>query len=830
MKRPIKVIISGGGTGGHIFPAISIANAIKEQQPDAEILFVGAEGRMEMQRVPDAGYEIIGLPIAGFDRKNLLRNFSVLIKLFRSQIKARRIIKKFRPDVAVGVGGYASGPLLKTAGMMSIPTLIQEQNSYAGVTNKLLAKNAKKICVAYDNMGTFFPANKILMTGNPVRQDLVNASIPREEALKSFGLNPAKKTILILGGSLGARTINQCIMTNLAIIERADVQFIWQTGKFYYEQAAETVKAAGEISNLYTTDFIKNMTHAYRAADLVISRAGAGSISEFCLLRKPVILIPSPNVAEDHQTKNALALVNKQAALYIKDSEAVEKLIPAALETIHNEIQLKELSENIAKLALPDSANIIAKEVIKLANIPENLGVAPRDSVYFVGAGGIGMSALIRYFLSKGKNVAGYDRTPSELTETLNKEGARIHYEDSVSLIPDAYKDKETTLIVYTPAVPQDHSELTFFRQLGFEIQKRAQVLGTITRASKALCVAGTHGKTTTSTMTAHLLYQSHVGCTAFLGGISKNYKTNLLLSKNSPYTVIEADEFDHSFHWLSPYMSVITSTDPDHLDIYGTEAAYMESFEKYTSLIQPGGYLLMRKGIALRPKIQPGVTVFTYARNEGDFRAENIRIGNGEIIIDFVAPQTRIKDIKLGVPVSINIENGVAAMALAHLSGATDEEIRRGMESFGGVDRRFDFKIKTDKLVFLSDYAHHPSEIKQSILSLRELYANRKITVVFQPHLYSRTNDFYSAFADSLSLADEVILLDIYPAREKPIPGVTSELIYRNIKPNIQKSLCTKEELVDRLREKPLDILIALGAGDIETYVPRIYQMLKNV
>lgn len=372
MKRPIRVIISGGGTGGHIFPAISIANAIKEQQPDAQILFVGAEGRMEMQRVPDAGYEIIGLPVAGFDRKNLLRNFSVLIKLFRSQLKARRIIKDFRPDVAVGVGGYASGPLLKTAGMMGVPTLIQEQNSYAGVTNKLLAKNAKKICVAYDRMETFFPADKIIMTGNPVRQDLVNSRIGREDALRPFNLDPAKKTILILGGSLGARTINQCIIANLEVIRQSDVQFIWQTGKFYFEQATEAVKKAGDIPNLYTTDFIKNMTDAYAAADLVISRAGAGSISEFCLLHKPVILVPSPNVAEDHQTKNALALVNKQAALYIKDAEAGEKLIPTALETIHHDKQLKELSENIAKLALPDSANIIAKEVIELGETQIN--------------------------------------------------------------------------------------------------------------------------------------------------------------------------------------------------------------------------------------------------------------------------------------------------------------------------------------------------------------------------------------------------------------------------------------------------------------------------
>lgn len=366
MERPIRIIISGGGTGGHIFPAISIANAIKEIQPDAEILFVGAEGRMEMQRVPDAGYKIIGLPIAGFDRKHLLKNFSVIIKLFRSQLKARRIIKDFRPDVAVGVGGYASGPLLERAGMMGIPTLIQEQNSYAGVTNKLLAKKAKRICVAYDSMGKFFPADKIIITGNPVRQELINNTITREDAVSAFNLDPAKKTILILGGSLGARTINQCIMANLEVIRNADVQFIWQTGKFYYDQAMEAVKAAGEIPNLYTTDFIKDMTRAYNAADLVISRAGAGSISEFCLLHKPVILVPSPNVAEDHQTMNALALVNKEAAIYIKDIDAGEKLIPKALETIHDDTQLKQLSDNIAKLALPDSANIIAKEVIQL--------------------------------------------------------------------------------------------------------------------------------------------------------------------------------------------------------------------------------------------------------------------------------------------------------------------------------------------------------------------------------------------------------------------------------------------------------------------------------
>lgn len=368
MKQKLRIIISGGGTGGHIFPAVSIANAIKELRPDAEILFVGAEGRMEMQRVPDAGYKIIGLPVAGFDRKRLWKNFAVLVKLARSQWKARRIIKEFRPQVAVGVGGYASGPTLKTAGMMGVPTLIQEQNSYAGVTNKLLAKKAHKICVAYDGMEKFFPADKILLTGNPVRQNLLSQSITREEAIRSFGLDPEKKTVLILGGSLGARTINNAILAGLSQIRKAnDIQFIWQTGKLYHAAIASRMKEEDEVPNLYITDFVKDMAAAYAAADLVISRAGAGSISEFCLLHKPVILVPSPNVAEDHQTKNALALVNKKAAIYIQDSEAEQKLISTALTYVLDNEKLHELSNNIAKLALPESADLIAKEVIKLA-------------------------------------------------------------------------------------------------------------------------------------------------------------------------------------------------------------------------------------------------------------------------------------------------------------------------------------------------------------------------------------------------------------------------------------------------------------------------------
>ena len=450
-------------------------------------------------------------------------------------------------------------------------------------------------------------------------------------------------------------------------------------------------------------------------------------------------------------------------------------------------------------------------------------------SVYFIGAGGIGMSALVRYFLSKGKKVGGYDRTPSELTMKLIEEGADIHYEEAPEKIPGEFKNPESTLVVYTAAMPEDHILLQYFRKHGFTIYKRAQVLGMLTRSIKGLCAAGTHGKTTTSTMTAHLLHQSQVGCDAFLGGISKNYGTNLLLSDSSAYVVIEADEFDRSFHWLSPYATIITSTDADHLDIYGTEEAYLESFNHYTSLIQPGGSLVIREGIRLQPRLQEGVRLYTYSSESGDFHAENIRIGGGEIVFDYVSPLGNISDVQLGVPVAINIENGIAAMALAQLSGVSNEEIKTGMASFRGVDRRFDFKIKTDKVVYLSDYAHHPEEIKQSILSMRALYGDKKLTGIFQPHLYTRTRDFYQEFAESLSLLDEVILTDIYPARELPIEGVSSQLIYDNLRPDIDKILCTKEEVIDILKKKEIEVLMTLGAGDIENYAPQICEILNE-
>lgn len=452
-------------------------------------------------------------------------------------------------------------------------------------------------------------------------------------------------------------------------------------------------------------------------------------------------------------------------------------------------------------------------------------------SVYFVGAGGIGMSALARYFRAKGKQVAGYDKTPSDLTAALIEEGIRIHYTDDITLIPADCKQIDSTLVIYTPAIPETHTELNYFKTNGFTLMKRARVLGEITRTERGLCVAGTHGKTTTSSMLAHLLKQSHVDCNAFLGGILKNYNSNLMLSDKSDLAVIEADEFDRSFHWLNPYMAVITAVDPDHLDIYGTPAAYRESFEHFTSLIRPDGCLVMKKGLQLQPRLQEGTKLYTYsATEEADFFARNIRIGNGDIVFDFVTPDGSIPDVKLGVPVKVNIENGVAAMALAWLNGVTPEEIRGGMESFTGPVRRFDFHLKKDDIVLLDDYAHHPAELKASIQSVKELYPDKKVTGIFQPHLYTRTRDFAADFAASLSLLDELILLDIYPAREEPIPGVTSQIIFDRVTiPN--KRMIRKEELLDLVQKEAasFEVVLMVGAGNIDRLVEPVKQILEK-
>ena len=453
-------------------------------------------------------------------------------------------------------------------------------------------------------------------------------------------------------------------------------------------------------------------------------------------------------------------------------------------------------------------------------------------SLYFVGAGGIGMAALERYFLAKGKKVAGYDRTSTELTTALEKEGVEMTFEDDADKIPAYCRDKNTTLVVYTPAIPTTQPILKYFIDNGFEVVKRAKLLGVVTEHSKGLCFSGTHGKTTTSSMCAHILETAGVGCNAFLGGVLRNYNSNFLLSSTSPYSVIEADEFDRSFHHLTPYIAVVTATDPDHLDIYGNYENYLESFAHFTELIRPDGTLLIHIGLKLKPRVAKGVKTFTYSRNDGDYHAKNIRKGDGEIVFDFVTPNGIVPDIKLGVPVDINIENAVAAMAVCHMIGVDADAMRTAIGTFMGAKRRFEFWLKQPLPgghVVIDDYAHHPNEIKASIMSVKDLYAGRKLSVIFQPHLYTRTRDFASEFAEALSLADEVYLLPIYPAREAPIPGVTTKIIYDKVKSKVKKSFDTKEDLLKSLQSLKFEVLLTVGAGDIVNLLPQICEEVQK-
>ena len=449
-------------------------------------------------------------------------------------------------------------------------------------------------------------------------------------------------------------------------------------------------------------------------------------------------------------------------------------------------------------------------------------------NIYFIGIGGIGMSNLARYFLAQNKNVGGYDRISTKLSNHLEEEGAIIHYEDNVKTIPPQFLNTQTTLVIYTPAVPATHTEFVYFQQNSFTMMKRAQALGDITKLSNAICCAGTHGKTTVSSMVAYILRQSHVDCSAFLGGILKNYKSNLILSKDSEITVIEADEYDRSFHWLQPWIAIITSANPDHLDIYHNAANYRESFETFTSLIREDGYLIMKKDIPVTPKCHPSIKQYSYSLSSGDFHADNIRVGGGTLFFDFVYPEGCIKNIELGVPILINVENAIVAAAAAWISGANPFEIKSALLGYQGAKRRFDVRYKSDKVVFIDDYAHHPDEVAASIYSIKKLYEKKKITGIFQPHLYSRTRDFASEFAKSLSMLDELILLDIYPAREEPINGVSSQLIFDKVTIK-NKTLCSKEDVLSLLKSRNPEVVVTLGAGDIDTLLPDIEKLCQE-
>ncbi len=816
-QRAARILISGGGTGGHVFPAIAIADAVRERLPDAEILFVGAKGRIEMEKVPKAGYRIEGLWISGFQRRLTWQNLLFPVKLLSSLWKARQVVRRFRPDVVVGVGGYASGPVLRVATSMGIPALIQEQNSWAGVTNRLLANRVQRVCVAYEGMERFFPAEKIVLTGNPVRADLLGNSVSKVEAAAHFGLSATAPTIFVFGGSLGALALNEAVAASAeAIAAHSELQVLWQVGKLYEARFSECDTA--RLPNVRVLPFVDRMDLAYSLADVVVCRAGALTISELCAVGKPAILIPSPNVAEDHQTQNALALTRKGAAVMIPNAEARQQLFAQALALLQDKPRCQTLAGNIRALARPDAAARIAQEVIQLAgwadataNATNLLSLDAIRKVYCIGIGGIGMSALARYFQGRGVQVWGYDKTKTALTQALEQEGIAVHYDDTPERIPPGID-----LAIYTPAVPADLGELQYFRQSTTPLMKRAEVLGVISRGMKTIAIAGTHGKTTTSSLTTWLLRSSGVDCSAFLGGIVSNLGSNFVQG-HSEWVVVEADEYDRSFLYLDPDVAVILSMDADHLDIYGSPEQVVETgYKAFAQKLKPGGMLFVQHHWA-----DAFAQATSFGVQQGECSAEQVRVEEGFFVFDYVSPVQRFEGLRLAMPGRHNVENAIAAISAALCAGATEAGIRLGLQTFGGIKRRFEILHRDAQHVYVDDYAHHPTELEAVIGAAREFFPGRKITGIFQPHLYTRTRDFARGFARALDMLDEAWLLDIYPARELPLPGITSDTIAVQMQ---RKPLrLTKEQVLDTLSKHPVEVLLTLGAGDIDTLVDPI-------
>ena len=831
---PLRIIVSGGGTAGHIYPAIAVAQQLRERGHN--ILFVGAEGKMEMERVPKAGFEIVALPIVGLQRRLTLKNFTLPFKLISSMVKASKIIVSFKPDVVVGFGGYASGPILKAAQRVGVPTVLQEQNSFAGLTNRILAKKAKAICTAYADMEQFFENDntnnrgRIVMTGNPLRLNPHLDSTLRDEAITHFGLDPNRKTILITGGSLGTRTLNEMMLSELAKTQPAEmeqVQVIWQNGSFYdTEMQSRVASIGGATIKFVRMAFIERMDLAYAVSDLIVCRAGASTVSELQLLGKAAIFVPSPNVSGDHQTKNAMALVKVGAAKIMPDNEAVKGLMAMARSLILDSEAIHNLEHHIESMAKPYAAGDVAKIVESIARKEEDF--AQINRVFFLGIGGIGMSALARFFAYKYYHVGGYDLTRTPLTQSLENEAIAVHYDDKVCNIPSEFLDKDNTTVIYTPAIPEDSAELNYFSSNSFSLQKRSSALGMLVNNMYLQAVAGTHGKTTTSTMVTHFNAIASGEGSAFLGGIAKNFGSNLVLGTGDR-VVVEADEFDRSFHALTPNAALITSADPDHLDIYGTKEAFRESFEHFISLIKRDGVLILKKGVDLTIN-RSDIKVLTYDMNDtgADYYGRKIELlEGGYYSFDIVTPTRVIERCTLGVVGQLNVMNAIGAVALVDIKGFDDDKIREALSSYSGVARRFDMHINSAEAVYMDDYAHHPDELTAMLRSSREMFPERRITVVFQPHLFTRTRDFAEGFSRALSLADKCILLPIYPAREQPIEGVDSSMLLAAI--TCEKELVEKADLEDYLRRESIDVLITAGAGNIDQHRAAIKEIVEG-
>jgi len=832
MKEPrsiLKVIVSGGGTGGHIFPAISIAQALLRHVPDARIDFVGARGRMEMTRVPQAGFPITGLWISGWQRGELLGNLSLPLKLLYSLWQSLRFLAQKRPHAVVGVGGYASAPLMMVAQWLGIPTFIQEQNAHAGLSNRWLGRRVRRSWVAFEGMERFFMADRLRITGNPVRNDLLAPLPERREALRHFGLDGDGPVLLVVGGSLGARILNECMLEALTQLHSAGVRVIWQTGKHFAPKAAEsgTGIPAGWV---WTGAFIDSMPMAYAAADLVVSRAGAGTLSELAVVGKPAILVPSPYVAEDHQTRNAQVFVRDGAALMVKESEAggpQGQLIPLILELLKDSGRRANMRLSLHKHNRSSAADDIARDLLAeigwVYTIPEG-DILSFGRLYFLGIGGIGMSALARWFRAQGRQVGGYDRQLGAIGQELQAEGVTITTDPEVEAIPEAFRTPQSTLVVRTPAVPATHPQLQWFTQLGFKMCKRAEVLGQISRSTPTLAVAGTHGKTTTSVLLAHLLHEAGMRFTAILGGVSTNFGSNYWSTGNE-WLVTEADEYDRSFLQLHPHAAIITGTDADHLDVYGSPASMLEAYEQFARQVHKT--LLVHTSAEIYAPEHPAVVRYG---NGGAVWAHAVRVDGLGIRFDYHGAHI-LTDLYLPMGGRHNVDNALAAITLALKVGVQPVEIAPALRCFKAVKRRFEYRYNNNNIILIDDYAHHPGEIDALLSGVRLLHPGRSIMGIFQPHLFTRTRDFLDGFAGSLLHLNECRILPIYPAREEPISGIDSAILVEKINACGGKGLLSTPEMVieEVMRDPEAHIWLCIGAGDIDQLANQLTHALEQ-
>lgn len=802
MKR---VMISGGGTGGHIFPALAIADALAQRHPGVEIRFVGAQGRMEMQRVPAAGYPISGLWISGLARKGWWRNASFPFKVIFSLLRSYGMLRAFRPEVVIGTGGFASGPLLFVANQMGIPTLIQEQNSYPGITNKWLSSKADSICVAYDGLSRWFPESKINVTGNPIRRLLLQPLPDRAHARAQWGLKKDAFTVLILGGSLGARAINEAVQRAIEPLGDASIQILWQCGQLYYKH----LHAEIEDGHVRLHAFISDMPSAYAAADLVVSRAGAGTLSELAVIGKPSILIPSPNVAEDHQTHNAKALEAVGGAVLIPESES-HRLADTVLQLSANPERLSAMSESLARWAKPRATEDIVDEVERIS------GVEP-EFTFFMGIGGAGMSALAQHLKHSGKPVAGYDRTPTPITERLMRLGIPIQFDDNLQNLPDW--DFSRARVIYTPAIPSTHPFMRHFADLGIPMEKRAAVLAQWSHRMPTLAVAGTHGKTTASALLTHVLHRMNQKITAFVGGWMQGFDSNYVHT-GADWAVMEADEFDRSFLQLHPKASLITSVDPDHLDIYSNEADFRDAFVQYASQVQ--GSVVVAEDVSIKGALRYGM------QDSCDYRITSLQLEVAQSQFVLVTPTGKKVTVRIPLPGAHNAMNAAGVMALLMEQGFDTHEVASAFETFKGIHRRYQIHVHQPNRFYVDDYAHHPTAIHAILDAVQASFPNMPVTVVFQPHLFSRTRDFLEGFAAALDRAQTVYLPAIYPAREEPLPGITSQAIADRMS-HARVHVGDWDDIFTELEQQAPSILVTMGAGDISNCVPRFKKLMEQ-